>query len=335
METDPAQQRFTLLDIVNQCDNFPYAPDPKLDQLSFLTFVVDSVPVGRIHTSLIPHLASFNETSRPVFHITETSVSFMPWLSDYDSRSEAIAQMLSQWRNDLENFACLSGWRDELYGVYTHVIDPTITKGGAALAIERSACGFFGVHAYGVHLNGYVRTGSKPCDVQLWIARRSLTKQTYPGMLDNMVAGGMGFGHSPKYTANKECMEEATIPSNIAQNAFPVGTISYTKLSKDARQTQPETQIVYDLELPKDITPTPCDTEVESFRLWSMDQVLDAIHRGEFKPNCACVCIHFMIRHAVLTPENEPDYLDIVQRLHRRIEYPGPKKWPTFLEELK
>ncbi|KAK3809970.1 MAG: NUDIX hydrolase domain-like protein [Benniella sp.] len=332
MATDSVQPRWTLLDIVNQCDSFPYAPDPRLDQLSFLDFVVDDIPVGRIHSSLVPHLTAFNQNVRPVFDITGRSVSFMPWLSDYDSRSGAIAQMLNEWRTDLNNFSCLSGWRDELYGVYTHINDPATTKGGAALAIERSACGLFGVHAYGVHLNGFVRTGPKPWDVQLWIARRSLTKPTYPGLLDNMVAGGMGFGHSPKYTVIKECMEEATVPADIAVNAIPVGTISYTKLSKNAKETQPETQIVYDLELPKDFTPTPCDTEVESFRLWSMDQVINAIRQGEFKPNCACVCIHFMIRHAVLTPENEPDYLDIVHRLHRRVEYPGPKVWPTFLE---
>jgi hypothetical protein len=58
-----------------------------------------------------------------------------------------------------------------------------------------------------------------------------------------MVAGGMGFGHSPKYTVIKECMEEATVPADIAMNAIPVGTISYTKLSKNAKETQPETQV--------------------------------------------------------------------------------------------
>ncbi|KAF9541339.1 hypothetical protein BGW38_009834 [Lunasporangiospora selenospora] len=181
-------------------------------------------------------------------------------------------------------------------------------------------------------MNGFVRTGPKPQDIKMWIARRSLTKQTYPGLLDNMVAGGMGFGHSPWYTILKESMEEATIPESIAQNAIPVGTISYIKISKDHVETQPETQIIYDLELPMDVIPTPCDTEVQGFRLWTMDEVLTAIRQGEFKPNCACVALHFMIQHAVLTPENEPEYLDIVQRLHRRLEYPGPKKWPTFAE---
>ncbi|KAI1310820.1 hypothetical protein EDD11_003635 [Mortierella claussenii] len=333
MTTDPTRPRFSLLDVINECDSFPYPSDPKLNQVSFLTLIVDEIAIGRIHSTLVPHLVTFNQQNRPVFHITDSTVSFMPWLSDYDSRTNAIAEMLGQWRNDLDNFACLSGWRDELYGVYTHVTDPATTRGGAALAIERSACGLFGVHAYGIHLNGFVRTGPRPWDVQMWVARRSLTKPTYPGMLDNMVAGGMGFGHSPRYTVIKECMEEATLPPTLAENAIPVGTISYTKLSKDRTQTQPETQIIYDLELPQGVIPTPCDAEVQNFRLWTMDQVLDAIRLGEFKPNCACACLHFMIRHAVLTPENEPDYLDIVQRLHRHIEYPSPKKWPTFNEQ--
>ncbi|KAG0057171.1 hypothetical protein BGZ83_001114 [Gryganskiella cystojenkinii] len=327
---------FSLLQIVDKCDSFPFPSDPKYAQLDFLTFVIDNQPIGRIHTSVRPHLEAYNQLDRPIFHLTENTVSFMPWLTDYDSRSDAIAQMLNHWRHhEIERFPCLKGWRDELYGVYSHPSKTPIenTKGSAALAIERSACGIFGVHAYGVHMNGYVRIGDKPQDIKMWVARRSKTKPTYPGMLDNMVAGGMGFGHSPYYTVIKESMEEATIPEAIARNAKSTGTISYTKLSKDQLETQPETQIVYDLELPLDFVPTPCDTEVENFRLWTMDEVLTAIRAGEFKPNCACVCLHFMIRQGVLTPENEPDYLEIDQRLHRRIEYPGPQKWPTFKEE--
>lgn len=38
---------------------------------------------------------------------------------------------------------------------------------------------------YGVHVNGY--TVGSDGEVSMWLARRSATKQTYPGMLDNMV----------------------------------------------------------------------------------------------------------------------------------------------------
>lgn len=44
------------------------------------------------------------------------------------------------------------------------------------------------IQGYGVHMNGYVeRDGQK----FLWIGKRSLTKSTYPGMLDHLVAGGL------------------------------------------------------------------------------------------------------------------------------------------------
>ncbi|KAG0066869.1 hypothetical protein BGZ92_005254 [Podila epicladia] len=331
--------QMSLLDVINQCDSYPLSDskDPaqqtRLALLTFHDFVVDGIPIGRIHSSIVPHMAAYNASATPTFHITDNAVAFMPWMNDYNSRSDAIAQMLEQWRKDEATFPALKGWRDELYGVYTHITDPLTTKSGAALAIERSACGYFGVHAYGIHMNGFVRTGPLPSDIQMWVARRSLSKPTYPGLLDNMVAGGMGFGHSPRYTVIKESMEEASLPEEVATRAVSVGTISYIKLSKNEKETEPETQIIYDLELPSGMSPVPCDSEVENFRLWTTDAVLAAIRAGEFKPNCACVCLHFMLRHGIVTPENEPDYLEIHQRLHRRLEYPGPKKWPTFKEQ--
>jgi hypothetical protein len=50
--------------------------------------------------------------------------------------------------------------------------------------------------------------------------------------------------------------------------------------------------------------------------------IKEALSRGEFKPNCAIIMIDFFVRHGILTPENEPDYLEIVARLHRRMEHP-------------
>lgn len=43
------------------------------------------------------------------------------------------------------------------------------------------------LQAYGVHINGYV-VGAQ--GQRLWLARRSASKPTWPGMLDHIVAGG-------------------------------------------------------------------------------------------------------------------------------------------------
>lgn len=46
--------------------------------------------------------------------------------------------------------------------------------------------GLFGIIQYGVHVNGY--TKDKNGELQMWIAKRSKTKQTFPDMYDNMVS---------------------------------------------------------------------------------------------------------------------------------------------------
>jgi hypothetical protein len=85
---------------------------------------------------------------------------------------------------------------------------------------------------------------------------------------------------------------------------------------------QPECQYIYDLELPEDVIPKPGDDEVEEFYLWSIDEVKQAMENGEFKPNCALVVLDFLIRHGFLTNENDRDFIEIVSRLHRRLEFP-------------
>jgi phosphoribosylaminoimidazole (AIR) synthetase len=50
--------------------------------------------------------------------------------------------------------------------------------------VERVGSFLFGTSSFGVHLNGYTFVDG---EMKMWIARRSPTKQTWPGMLDNMV----------------------------------------------------------------------------------------------------------------------------------------------------
>lgn len=77
-------------------------------------------------------------------------------------------------------------------------------------------------------MNGYVvlPDGTK----ELWVARRSTTKPTWPGMLDHIVAGGQPAGISLADNVVKECQEEAGIPEQLARKAVPVGVVTYTSL---------------------------------------------------------------------------------------------------------
>nr|XP_032833476.1 nudix hydrolase 20, chloroplastic-like [Petromyzon marinus] len=238
----------------------------------------------------------------------EERVVLSPALGSYERRSEAVDVVLRQWRA-LKLFGTLGGWRDEMYQVSASFCDKPVMK------MERSATCLFGVKQYGVHMNGYTHHPSH--GLCLWIGRRSESKQTYPGKLDNMAAGGLAVGVGIKETLVKEAAEEAGIPACLAERAVPVGTVSYTH--ENERGIFPECQFVYDLEIPDGFTPHAADGEMQDFYLWPVDKVLEELASGDFKPNCALVTLDFLIRHGLVDPETEPYYHCYVEGIHRTI----------------
>lgn len=214
-------------------------------------------------------------------------------------RSDAVAGVLDSLRKEQGMF---TGWRDELYPVTAAFDSPP------ALLLERAAAPFFGIRAYGVHVNGYVvaADGSK----KLWVARRSKSKQTWPGKLDHIVAGGQPYGLSCAANVAKECWEEAGIPAELAAAAAPVGFVSYVSMSEEG--LKPDVLLCYDLQLPEDFVPQPQDGEVEEFMLRDLEKVAATISSStEYKPNCCLVIIDFLVRHGLVAPE-EAGYFRMV-----------------------
>jgi 8-oxo-dGTP pyrophosphatase MutT (NUDIX family) len=147
-------------------------------------------------------------------------------------------------------------------------------------------------------------------------------------MLDNAVAGGIASGESPFESLVRECSEEASLEEVLVrERARAAGTVTYwyvrdERAGGETGLLQPEVQYIYDLELPEDVIPKPGDDEVEEFYLWSVEEVQEAMRRGEFKPNCSLVVLDFLVRHGILTEANERDFIEVVSRLHRRLEFP-------------
>ena len=81
---------------------------------------------------------------------------------------------------------------------------------------------------------------------------------------------------------------------------------------------------IYDLAFDNEteVVPLPVDGEAEYFSLMDVDEVLERVKNKEFKPNCGIVIFDFLIRHGYITPENEPNYHEIVSRCHRRMPFP-------------
>lgn len=235
----------------------------------------------------------------------------------FEERAANAASLAMLWRTR-GTFKVLRAWRDELYPVYG--------PGRELLYnIERAASPLLGIIRYGVHMTAYVRTAD---GVKIWVPRRSRTKMTYGGMLDNTVAGGIASGETVMESLTREAEEEASLPPALVRSqAKHCGMVTYfyvrdQRAGGETGLLQPECQYVFDLEIGDDVIPKENDNEVESFRLWTLKEVQDALARDEFKPNCALVMLDFFIRHGILTPDTEPHYAEIVSRLHREFEFP-------------
>ena len=165
--------------------------------------------------------------------------------------------------------------------------------------------------AYVTALNGFVEKDGR---LYMWVGKRSLTKQTGPGKLDQMVAGGQPAGISLMDNLIKECAEEAAIPRALAVKAKPIGAVSYTTRRKEGLRR--DVLFNYDLAVPADFEPRNTDGEIESFRLYPIDEVAEIVRDTDrFKFNCAVIVIDFLIRHGVIEPDH-PDYLAMLKGLH-------------------
>ncbi|KAF2459245.1 thiamine pyrophosphokinase-related protein-like protein [Lineolata rhizophorae] len=321
----------TNLELVDDCDRFPYfQTNPEAYERYMNTLYAFQVPptdpdsppptVGLV----LPRVAEVLR-GLPDWEIDDDALTLtLTGGTDAASRSAIVAQMAAAMRKT-GHFQVLAKWRNELYPVYATASAPTTTN--HLFDIERAASPLFGIVTYGVHLTGFVRDPDAPHGLKIWVPRRARAK-TYGSMLDNTVAGGVATGEEPFETLVREAAEEASLPEPlIRERATAVGTVSYFYIREERAGgetglMQPECQYAYDIELPPDVVPKPNDDEVEGFYLWTVNEIKAALSRREFKPNCAIVMLDFFVRQGILTIENEPDYVQIVARLHRMIDLP-------------
>lgn len=193
----------------------------------FVPFLVDGRTIGYVQRGFcVDRLAPFSN----VFSLqgdegnesAGLSLHFAPLVEagDCQLRTDALAEVTASLRSD----GLVPGWRDELVAaVSAFGLAPAFT-------VERAFYPSLGIRGFGVHVNGFVRDPVRKSVTQLWVARRSRSKSTWPGMLDHLVAGGVAAGVGLVDTVLRECAEEASIPAHIALQAVPVGAVSYSNV---------------------------------------------------------------------------------------------------------
>jgi 8-oxo-dGTP pyrophosphatase MutT (NUDIX family) len=266
----------------------------RFDPARYLRFLAGGAELGWVRPDHARRLCDWPQ----LFDVDRTSIRLAAHLDTPHRRSAALAAVLRQLAD--ENY--LHGWRDELCPVTRAYGEPPVFH------LERAAARMFGVTTFAVHVNGVVGAGAA---CRMWIARRSPTKPIDPGMLDNLVGGGLAAGLTVAQTLAKEGWEEAGILPGSMSRAAACGRIAL--LREVPEGVQAETIFVHDLELPEDFRPVNQDGEVAEFRRLPVAEVLRLLgEAADLTLDASLVMLSFMIRHGYL-PQDDPASIEFAR----------------------
>ncbi len=191
----------------------------------------------------------------------------------------------------LRDAGLIVAWRDETYPV------PAADDGRLLATFERAASRFWGTLTFGAHCNGYVR-GGDGAPHWLWIARRADDKPTDPGMLDNLIGGGVPQGQTPAETVVREGWEEAGLRPAQMTGLEPGRVL---QLARDIPEGfQNERLSVYDLALPPELEPRNQDGEVQSITRMPLAEAFECAAAGAMTVDAALVTLDFALRRRLL-----------------------------------
>ena len=278
----------SFIDRINECNNF--------SAQGFIPFMLENQCIGLVRRAFADSLAKYPQA----FQLTDRYITLDSGLETLEQRNQVIAETVQGLIED---------------GVVAYILDePYPVKGHnneVFFVIDRALVPFLGFRSFGQHINGYVK---RPDGLHVWIGTRACDRRIFPGMLDNMVAGGLPHGLSLQENLVKECHEEAGMPEELALQAMAVSAITYNAISE--KGYKPDTLYCYDIELSEEFIPVNTDGEVEKFELLPVAEVISKVRQGGFfKPNCNLVLIDFFARHGLLDAQ-EPEFLEIQQGLH-------------------
>ena len=198
------------------------------------------------------------------------------------ARPRELSQSLYQLADTMRSAGFISGWRNEDFAWLDQ-------NGHQFFRLERAAFRTFGFRSMATHINGFTQANT------LWLGRRSETKSTDPGKLDNIAAGGITADETPWVCARRELWEEAGVPEKIAENIQPIGRI-HMRRPIAGRGFHDELLFIYDLALSDHFVPTNHDGEVSGFIEISLAEAAARILADEFTSDAAFVTADFILR---------------------------------------
>jgi len=233
--------------------------------------------IGHLNPEFIPYLQEcISKEPIPLISIGSDRMTI------HSGRPRDLSKSLSRLADQMRLGGFIPGWRNEDFAWLDQ-------NGHQCFRLERAAFRTFGFRSMATHINGYTTSGS------IWLGRRSETKHTDPGKLDNIAAGGISADETPWVCARRELWEEAGVPLQIADLIEPVGRI-HMRRPIPSGGFHDEQLYVYDLELPSNFLPTNHDGEVSGFIEISLAEAAARILADEFTSDAAFVTADFILR---------------------------------------
>ena len=233
--------------------------------------------IGYLNPEFIPYLQeSLQKHPIPLISISNEKLSI------HIGRTRELSASLYRLADTMRLGGYIPGWRNEDFAWVDQ-------NGHKYFRLERAAFRTFGFRSMATHINGYTSSNT------LWLGRRSETKATDPGKLDNLAAGGITADETPWVSARRELWEEAGVPTQISDQIEPVGRI-HMRRPIPGRGFHDEQLYIYDLELADNFVPTSHDGEVSGFIEISLAEAAARIMADEFTSDAAFVTADFILR---------------------------------------
>ena len=257
----------------------------------YTPFVFRECTVGYVAHVLLNRL----DRHTNVFSLTRDRVELIDHGLSYVERSRMLDETVFEiYEEDRSGF-----------GMWCPETTPVVSQFGAepVFDLQRAAVGFFGVLTSGVHLNVFSFHEGMP---RLRIARRAAHIASYPGALDQAVAGFLPVGQDPWPKLIEEAAEEAWLTPDIVAAAIPVGSIEF------AMDRQPGLQrgavYAFDLEIESGLRLDNRDDEVECFIELTYKETVQAVVKQQFKFDSSLVALDFLLRHGAIDCR-DPNFL--------------------------
>ncbi len=259
-----------LRDLISRADEPPHPGS--------LPLSIAAKPCGTVLPKAVQALAGLQGVE-----VSENSIEIGKTLSP----GLVLDALLENVAKTLRSAGCAPGWRNELLDIWSEPATQPLRVG----AIERGVMRPLGLATRAVHLNAWSQQG------HLWVAKRSLTKKTDPGLWDTLVGGLVGSQEPDELALVRETDEEAGLDAHQIADRTPLRTIHWMR-RRIPEGYQYEQVLTCECILAEGVTPANRDGEVMEIRCLAPAVILDMIREGAFTIEASIVIVEDLLRRA-------------------------------------